>query len=481
MPITKSSDDAEQPWNSIHRWQANAIENSTENQFPLAAQRYDLIIRLYKLVLKLLSFEKDHDINQRRLKRAFETLILWGQQYGVSVGELDRLIDQSWRLRRSVLRTLTSIGRTLTDRLTPRIQQPRPEQLQKTCFLLRKAREEAIFLLTDNVEYEHVGEKSGDDDSDASSVFEIDSLSEIAEDLTSNVENLMDLDALYDTAKENANFYEEEPVARAVAGFASTSGSAAKVYTEMIQMRFPEANYELLDCLGWANYYRFVRGSRQREKNERQAEGNPETREHDATTVDGSRFHDSGIGTSRYTDSYAETVMSFHHKNGSVVRIPSLPEEGKKGLPFSCIACGKKVIIRSNRAWKRHLFSDLEPYNCLETSCLRTMSLLSRREDWVEHLAVHYGYGDQWQSFQCSLCLEETGQGEANVTIHLEKHLQDIALAALPNHGDDEAEPESDVDSPLSYSSLSESEDQNTPKDVHYHSSRTYSGHRTTE
>ncbi|KAI1744471.1 hypothetical protein F4680DRAFT_225899 [Xylaria scruposa] len=471
MSITRSSESAEHPWDSIHQWQANAIEDSTENQFPLAAQRYDLIIRLYKLVLKLLCFENDHNIN-RRLKRAFETLILWGQQYGVSTGELDRLIDQSWRLRRSVLRTLTSIGRILTDRLTPRIQQPLPEQLQKTSSQLRKAREEAIFLLTDNVESEHVDERSDDDDSDTSSVFEIDSVSEIAEDLTSDVGNLMDLDALYDAAKENANFYEEEPVARTMADLASTPGSAARVYTEMIQMRFPEANYELLDYLGRANYYRFIRGSQKRENNDRQAEDNPETREHDAITVDESKFHDSGIGTSCYTGSYAETVMSFHHENGSVIRIPPLPEEGKKGLPFPCIACGNKVIVRSNKAWKRHLFSDLEPYNCLETSCRHIMSPFGRREIWVEHLAVHHGYGDQWQSFRCNLCLEETGQGEANVTIHLEKHLQDIALAALPNNVDEESKPESDSDSVLSNSTgpsenrPSENEAQNIPKDA---------------
>ncbi|KAI0185940.1 hypothetical protein EV127DRAFT_440401 [Xylaria flabelliformis] len=463
MSITRSSENAEQPWSSIHQWQVNSIEYPTENQFPLAAQRYDLIIRLYKLVLKLLCHEKDHAVNQRRLKRAFETLILWGQQYGVSVGELDRLIDQSWRLRRSVLRTLTSIGRTLTDRLTPLIQQPLPEQLQKARALLRKAREEAIFLLADNVESEQIDERSDDDDSDTSSVFEIDSLSEIAEDLTSDVGNLMDLDALYDAAKENANFYEEEPAARTVTNLASTPGSAARVYTEMIQMRFPEANYELLDYLGRANYYRFVRGSQQREKNERQAEANLETKEHDATTVDESRFHDSGIGTSHYTGNYAETVMSFHHENGRIVRIPPLPEDGKKGLPFSCIACGRKVTIRSNRAWKRHLFLDLEPYNCLETSCRHTITPLGSRKNWVEHLAVHHGYGDQWQSFQCSLCLEETGQGEAAVTIHLEKHLQDIALAALLNNGDEESTSESDFYSSLSIDSSSLSDNDQFP------------------
>ncbi|GAP84314.2 hypothetical protein SAMD00023353_0701280 [Rosellinia necatrix] len=328
--------------------------------------------------------------------------------------------------------------------LAPRIEQPLPEQLQRIGSLLREARKEVVFLLADNVESEHAGEGYGDDDSDASSVFEVDSLSEIAEDLTCDVENLMDLDALCDAAKESTSSYEAEPTAEAVEGLASASISAAQVYAEMIQMRFPQANHRLVEYLGRANYYRFVRCSQQREKNERQVDGSPETGRFDATTVDGSRFHDSGIGTSLCTGSYAETVMSFHHGDGNVVRIPPLPEEGKNGIPFSCIACGKKVAIRSNRAWKRHLFSDLEPYNCLESSCRETIGPLGRRENWVEHLAVYHGYGDQWQSFPCSLCLEETGDGEANVTIHLEKHLQDIALAALPNNRDDPSEHESD-------------------------------------
>lgn len=120
----------------------------------------------------------------------------------------------------------------------------------------------------------------------------------MSEGLTFNVENLMDIEALYNAAKDNVNFYGEEPVNRAAADLALSSGSAAKVYTEMIRMRFPEATHELLDYLGRANYYRFVRGSQKREENERQAKSNPEAREHHATTVDGSRFHYLGLGTS---------------------------------------------------------------------------------------------------------------------------------------------------------------------------------------
>lgn len=262
-----SPEDAKQSRKFAHQSQSDPPENSTERHFPFAfaAQHYDLIIRLYKPMLKLIPFEKDHDANQRRLKRAFETLLLWGRQYEVSVGELDKLIDRSWRLRRSILRTLTSIGRTLIERLASVIQQPLPQHLQNTCLLIRKAREEISVLLADKTETEHAGEGSSDVESDSSSIFDVDSLSEIAEDLASNVENLMDIDALYDAAKENTNIYEGILVENAVAGssLASTSSLAMKkkpkgkglatrdpIPIEMLRKNPPNEKDKPLDYIG---------------------------------------------------------------------------------------------------------------------------------------------------------------------------------------------------------------------------------------
>ncbi|KAI0429634.1 hypothetical protein F5Y09DRAFT_342520 [Xylaria sp. FL1042] len=259
MSVIRSLDDAEHPWISIQQWQANVTDNATEKQSHLASHRYNFIIRLYKPALKLLLFEKDHGVIQRHLKRAFETFLFWGQQYEVSIGGLDRLIDRSWRS--SVIR-FENIDQNWArfDRssvcLIPRIQQSLPEHVLETSSPLRKAGEEAIFLLTDNMEFEHTGDEASDDDSDTSSIFEDDSLSEIVEDLASNVERLMDLDALYDAAKDKNTVSEAEPVAKAVASLALVSSLVANAYTEMLQMRFPEAKYELLDYLGRASYYR---------------------------------------------------------------------------------------------------------------------------------------------------------------------------------------------------------------------------------
>ncbi|KAJ8132990.1 hypothetical protein O1611_g639 [Lasiodiplodia mahajangana] len=427
--------------NSITRWQANVTRDSPEEKLVLAAHRYDLIFRVYRPALELLCNEKERDtsVNQRRLRRALQTFLLWGQQYKVPIGELDRLIDRSWRLRQCVLRALTSIGQALTDRLIPRIQQPLSELLQNHVSMLQKAREEATFFLAGKMEHDQVGDKSSDDDSDTSSVFEADSLSEITKDMASYVDNLMDFDALYDAAQEDVSLHELEPVAKVAATANSmVPSSAAEVYTEMMRMRFPDINKDLLVYLGQENYIRIVKGLQQRKKNEGQAEDDPGTKEHDAATVKESQFHYPAVSK------YYKLSRRSRHDLAFDVKVPPLPEEGKLGQPFLCIACGKKVTICSTRAWKNHLFSDLEAYICLDISCQSTVGPLDGREHWIKHLAEHYG--DQWESFYCPLCLRETGRGESTVIDHLEKHLQGIALAALPNDWGDRSEPVSDVE-----------------------------------
>jgi hypothetical protein len=44
-------------------------------------------------------------------------------------------------------------------------------------------------------------------------------------------------------------------------------------------------------------------------------------------------------------------VMSYNH-SGRSIRVPPLPEEGRKGSPFDCIVCGRSVRITNNSAWK---------------------------------------------------------------------------------------------------------------------------------
>lgn len=179
-----------------------------------------------------------------------------------------------------------------------------------------------------------------DDTSEASSQCQSDSFSEIAEDITTETNNLMDLEPIYESVLENQLLLEDEAAAY-IADSAQTP--EARLYAEQIEMRFPNASRELVRYLSEVNYQRFLRCS-----HDRQAE---------VAAANEDDFHDSGIGTSVHLttstrSSYAKTVMSFHHSNGLRTNIPPIPKEGKGGRPFTCVACGRRLTINNNKAWK---------------------------------------------------------------------------------------------------------------------------------
>lgn len=134
-------------------------------------------------------------------------------------------------------------------------------------------------------------------------------------------------------------------------------------YSDKIGHRFPEAELDLVNRLATASWDRFLRI--REEKNKTLSEGNHAVASTALvaanTSEKGSSFYDSGLGTSLATTSaYAETVMSYRQNNDRSIKIPPMPEEGKRGNPFECLACGRQVSMASNSAWKHvKLFSRL--------------------------------------------------------------------------------------------------------------------------
>jgi hypothetical protein len=57
---------------------------------------------------------------------------------------------------------------------------------------------------------------------------------------------------------------------------------------------------------------------------------------------------------------------------------------------------------------------------------------------WSDHLELDHKLGPEWQSETCPLCLEPTGIGKSAVLIHFARHMEDIALAALPHETESE-------------------------------------------
>lgn len=313
----------------IKQWQQSATDNTGPDDRSIAARLCADIIVLFKGIIRNMDGPQEIRI---RFERSCHSMILWNED-GMSEGKLDGILATSTIVRRPTLTFVTSIGRTLTERLLPLVN-PSPK-LTKSSQRVQTLTEEASYVLHDDAE-----ERSDDPSSDESSIFEADDLEEIAEDLKTDIQCLMDLGPLFKCPVLDVE-QEREPAA---GGKMSTTWSPHKNYCDRISQRFPKAHGDLVLRLGKANWDRFLRCRERRNRSNQEAK-HPVL---EASTVDGSKFHDSGLGTSVPSGGaasirYAETTMSFHAENGSSVRIPPLSHDAKRGNPFECVACGKRI------------------------------------------------------------------------------------------------------------------------------------------
>jgi hypothetical protein len=225
-----------------------------------------------------------------------------------------------------------------------------PERVEK---ILLKSR---ITAVLDEVQYSYLDQHSiacssspkdsdSDEEDDYEYEIESDSASECLEDLSIEVQCLIDLEESYEfpacdtvenentdnTTLQITNFQEKAP---------------EDWWSEKIAASFPKCDPSLIQCLGQQNWRRFNRCVEERERNY----NTTESAEMDTRTIGGTKFHDSGIGTS--VRSYAETVTSFVQHGGGVTRIPPLPESALRGEPFECMACYKQVTISQKPIWK---------------------------------------------------------------------------------------------------------------------------------
>lgn len=263
-------------------------------------------------------------------------------------------------------------------------------------------------------------------------MFEDDNLKEVLEDLKVDAQCLMDLDPLFKNPALDLSLTKQKVVE-------TIEWAPEKVYCEKVQQRFPQASSSLVLRLGEANWACYLRLQNQRNARDEPTES--ASQNVDTGTIAGSKFHDSGIGTSLPTaTSYAETVMTYTAEtDGQKIRIPPLPEDAKRGESFECIACARFIRVRSTRSWKSHLMSDLKPYICLEEGC--TQVRFDTREDWVSHLHLDHGYSSGSDSMPCPLCCEQLRH--LTIVFHLGRHLEEISLSVLPvnaDEGEDEDE-----------------------------------------
>ncbi|KAG8531246.1 uncharacterized protein KY384_004604 [Bacidia gigantensis] len=264
---------------------------------------------------------------------------LWGDEVALEV--VDRVLDQADDLKTKILQYLVEIGRLLEQARDfkdssiidkhPVVTLPHELKQHSRCKRSRAVSETASSDESDNDSSDEAGDLPDDIG------FQTKCLLELTPTIQCCIER-----------NQNSNL-------QAVPAQQFTVSGPAYYYVQVVGEKFKDAPKQLVERLGEANW--------QRHNRLRQVEtGQPQIEINDTSTVKPkSVFNDSGIGTTetgslRYAAS-VQSHSSFISSNatGDInrLRVPSAPEEVKRGVPFSCKYCGQMQYKIKNRVdWK---------------------------------------------------------------------------------------------------------------------------------
>lgn len=147
-------------------------------------------------------------------------------------------------------------------------------------------------------------------------------------------------------------------------------------------------------------------------------------------------FEDTSSNSGMSQTSYAPSLV-----DGGRVTIPPPPRDSVGGKPFECPYCFYLIEIKSTRSWTRHIFKDVRPYICTFPECSMPDRLYDSRREWFFHETTEHPQAD----FVCSLC-RDTLKSSKQYERHVARHLEELALFALPRTEMDDAEDVDDDD-----------------------------------
>lgn len=132
--------------------------------------------------------------------------------------------------------------------------------------------------------------------------------------------------------------------------------------------------------------------------------------------------------------SYADSTFQSETKK----IVPPLPSEAEGGTPYECPYCFYIISIFNHHSWARHVFRDIMAYSCVFPDCPTPYQLYATRGEWYEHLECQHlqDLNEQARS-DCLFCGINISSTKT-LKRHIARHLQELALFALPpSHTDD--------------------------------------------
>ena len=146
-------------------------------------------------------------------------------------------------------------------------------------------------------------------------------------------------------------------------------------------------------------------------------------------------FEETSSNSGMSQTSYAPSLI-----DGGRVTIPPPPKESVGGKPFECPYCFFLIEIKTTRSWTRHIFKDIKPYVCTFTNCSMPDRLYDSRREWHLHETTEHLCGGD---FVCALCRDKLKSAK-QYERHVARHLEELALFALPRIEVDDGEDDDD-------------------------------------
>ena len=173
------------------------------------------------------------------------------------------------------------------------------------------------------------------------------------------------------------------------------------------------------------------------------------------------------------------SVMTNDQGERGWLKIPAMPKAVELGKTFRCTVCGdKQKDIISQTEWKKHVFTDLQPYICTSQDCKSGIESFATRKAWADHeFSVHrttkiwicndcaarfsekasyreHAYSSHGnvlmknqlealvnsaetrigisEDNSCPFCSENPGTKSRAFAMHVGRHMEEVALAVLP-------------------------------------------------